>query len=208
MTPEGTLTPYEEVFIEVPEEFSGVVMQKLGTRRGELQDMTTENGIVYMEFIISTRGLFGYRSEFVTDTRGLGIINTSFYKYDKNNGYSHEREQGSLVVHESGVTNLYGLTNVQERGILFVNPGQVIGQNARIDDMRVNVCKTKQLTNTRSKGEGVSEHFKTPHIMGLEDALEYIADDELVEVTPKSIRIRKRILDEVEERRKRAQGIQ
>lgn len=214
VTTEGTLTPYEEVFIEVPEEFSGIVMQKLGTRRGELQDMTTENGIVYMEFIISTRGLFGYRSEFVTDTRGLGIINTSFYKYDTNNGYSHEREQGSLVAHESGMTNLYGLTNIQDRGTLFIGPGvpvykgQVMGQNARNDDMRVNVCKTKQLTNTRSKGEGVSEHFKTPHIMGLEDALEYIADDELVEVTPKSIRIRKRILDEVEERRKRAQGIQ
>ncbi len=214
VTPEGILTPYEEVFIEVPEEFSGIVMQKLGARRGELKDMTTENGIVYMEFVISTRGLFGYRSEFVTGTRGLGIINTSFYKYDVNNGYSHEREQGSLVAHESGVTNLYGLTNVQERGTLFVGPGapvykgQVVGQNARNDDMRVNVCKTKQLTNTRSKGEGVSEHFKTPRVMGLEDALEYIADDELVEVTPKSIRIRKRILDEVEERRKRAQGIQ
>lgn len=213
-TDEGVLTPYEELFIEVPGEFSGIVMQKLGSRRAELQDMQVENGIVYMEFIISTRGLFGYRSEFVTDTRGLGIMNTSFYKYDQNNGYTHEREQGSLVAHEGGITNLYGLTNVQERGILFVGPsvpvykGQVIGKNARVEDMRVNVCKTKQLTNTRSKGEGVSEHFNTPHVMGLEDALEYISDDELVEVTPKSIRIRKRILDEVEERRKRAQGIQ
>lgn len=214
VTPEGVLTPYERLFIEVPEEFSGIVMQKLGTRRAELQDMQTVDGIVYMEFIIATRGLFGYRSEFVTDTRGLGILNTSFYQYAKSNGYTHEREQGSLIVHESGMSNLYGLTNVQDRGLLFIGPGlpvykgQVIGQNARQDDMWVNVCKTKQLTNNRSKGEGVTEYFKTPHVMGLEDALEYIGDDELVEVTPQNIRIRKKILDEAEARRKRAQGIQ
>src|SRR5581483_8854504 len=154
------LVPYERVFIETPDEFSGTVMQKLGGRRGELQDMKSENGITYMEFIISTRGLFGYRSEFVTDTRGLGIINTSFEKYDKDNGYFHEREQGSLTVHETGVTSLYGLINAQDRGQLFVGPavhvykGQVIGQNSRSDDMAVNVCKEKQLSNMRSKGEG------------------------------------------------------
>lgn len=203
-----TLTPYERVFIEVPEEFSGVVMQKLGERRGELQDMKVENGIVYMEFIISTRGFFGYRSEFMTDTRGLGILNTNFYKYDKDNGFTNEKKQGSLVVHETGTTNMYGLTNTQDRGILFVGPGidvykgQVIGQNARDNDLPVNVCKTKQLTNNRSKGEGVSEYFKTPKVMSLEDAIEYIADDELVEVTPKNIRIRKKILDEAEERKR------
>jgi GTP-binding protein len=207
------LTPYERVFIEVPEEFSGIVMQKMGARRGEMIDMRSDQ-LVSMEFIISSRGLFGYRSEFVTDTRGLGIINTLFEKYDEDNGYTHEREQGSLIVHESGTTNLYGLTNVQDRGVLFVGPGvpvykgQVIGQNARVEDMRVNVCKAKQLSNMRSKGEGVSEYFKTPRVMGLEDSLEYIADDELVEVTPKSIRIRKKILDEVEARRMRSQGIQ
>ena len=206
------LTPYERVFIEVPEEFSGIVMQKIGARRGELQDMKNEeNSIVYMEFIISTKALFGYRSEFVTDTRGLGIINTIFYQYAPDNGYFHEREQGSLVVHESGVTNLYGLTNAQDRGTLFLGPGakvykgQVIGQNLRNDDLVINVCKTKQLTNMRSKGEGVSVYFKSPKIMGLEDALEFIADDELVEVTPKNIRIRKIILDKVEERRKLSQ---
>ncbi|QQG40640.1 MAG: translational GTPase TypA [Candidatus Levyibacteriota bacterium] len=207
------LTPYERIFIEIPDEFSGIVMQKLGARRGELQDMKSENGTTYMEFIISTRGLFGYRSEFVTDTRGLGIINTSFYKYDKDNGYSHERERGSLVVHENGITNLYGLTNAQDRGILFVGPGidvykgQVVGENARSEDMTINVCKEKQLSNMRSKGEGGMEHFNTPKQMGLEDALEFIADDELVEVTPKNIRIRKAILDEVEARRKRSQGL-
>jgi GTP-binding protein len=206
------LTPYERVFIEVPEDNSGIVMQKLGARRGELQDMNTENGTAYLEFIISTRGLFGYRSEFVTDTRGLGIINTNFYHFAEDNGYSHEREQGSLVAFESGVTNMYGLTNMQDRGILFIGPnvsvykGQVIGQNSRNDDLEINVCKTKQLTNMRSQGEGVSEHFKTPKIMGLEDALEFIADNELVEVTPQNIRIRKVVLDKVEERRKRSQG--
>lgn len=204
-----TLIPYERVFIEVPDELSGTVIQKMGTRRGKLKDMSTENGITYLEFIISTKGLFGYRSEFITDTKGLGIINTSFYEFALDNGYNHEREQGSLVAHESGVTNLYSLTNIQDRGQLFVGPavvvykGQVIGQNSRIDDISVNACKTKQLTNHRSKGDGVSEYFKTPKIMDLEDAIEYIADDELVEITPQSIRIRKTILDEIEARRKR-----
>ncbi len=207
-----TLTPFERVFIEVPEEFSGSVMQKLGTRRGELQDMKADNGIVSMEFIISTRGLFGYRSEFMTDTKGLGILNAMFHEYAPDNGYNHAREQGSLISFESGMTNLYGLTNIQDRGQLFIGPGvsvykgQVIGVNSRAEDMRVNVCKAKQLSNMRSKGEGVMEHFNSPRIMGLEDALEFIADDELVEVTPLNIRIRKIILDEVEERRKRAQG--
>jgi len=207
------LTPYERVFIEVPEEFSGSVMQKLGTRRGDLQDMKSDNGIVSMEFIISTRGLFGYRSEFMTDTKGLGILNAIFHGYDADNGYNHAREQGSLISFESGVTNLYGLTGVQDRGQLFIGPGvpvykgQVIGMNSRVDDMRVNVCKTKQLSNMRSKGEGVMEHFNAPKIMGLEDALEFISDDELVEVTPLNIRIRKKFLDEVEARRMRAQGL-
>lgn len=207
------LTPYERVFIEVPEEFSGIVMQKLGERRAELADMKIDQGITYLEFVISTKGLFGYRSDFMTGTKGLGIINTTFEKYDKDNGFQNEKDQGSLVAHESGHTTLYGLTNTQDRGILFVGPaievykGQVIGQNARSEDIRVNVCKTKQLTNNRSKGEGVAEYFKTPKQMDLEDALEYIADDELVEVTPKNIRIRKIILDEVEERRKRSQGM-
>jgi GTP-binding protein len=207
------LIPYERVFIEVPDEFSGIVMQKMGTRRAELNDMSSENGITYLEFVISTKGLFGYRSEFITDTRGLGIINTSFFEFSEDNGYTHEREQGSLVVHESGISNLYSLTNLQDRGQLFIGPatevykGQVIGSNSRNDDIRINVCKTKQLTNHRSKGEGVSVYFKTPKSMNLEDAIEYIADDELVEITPKNIRIRKLILDELEERRNRAQGI-
>lgn len=207
------LTPYEKVFIEVPEEHSGIVIQKMGERRAEMQNMKNENGIVNFEFIIATKSLFGYRSEFTTDTKGLGIINTIFLKYDKDNQYNNERKQGSLVAFASGTTTLYGLVNTQDRGTLFMGPGveiymgQVIGQNARAEDIRVNVCREKHLTNNRSKGEGVSVYFRTPRIMDLEDALEYIADDELVEVTPKNIRIRKIILDETEERRKRSQNI-
>jgi len=208
-----SLTPYEKVYIEVPEEYSGSVIQKMGTRRGDMKDMKTENGICFMEFIVTTKNLFGYRSEFVTDTKGLGIMNTLFFEYGQDNGFSIQRDQGSLVSHESGVTTGYSLTSIQDRGILFIGPetqvykGQVIGKNSRNDDIRVNACKTKQLTNHRSKGDGVSVYFKTPKTMDLEDALEYIADDELVEVTPLNIRIRKTILDEIEERRKKSLGL-
>ncbi len=202
------MTPYEQVFIEAPEAYSGAVIQKLGSRHGEMREMRTENGIVFLEFVIPTRGLFGYRTEFLTDTRGLGIINTIFYQYLPDPGNWREREQGSLVAHETGTSNLYGLLNVQDRGVLFIGPavevykGQVVGQNARSEDIRVNVCKEKQLSNMRSKGDGVSEHFNAPKVMGLEDALEYIGDDELVEITPKNVRIRKVILDENEAKRK------
>jgi len=208
-----TVTPYEKVYIEVPEEYSGVVIQKMGERRADMKDMRSENRIVFMEFIISTKNLFGYRSEFLTDTKGMGIINTLFFEYAPDSNYSVQRDQGSLVSFENGVTTTYSLTSAQDRGTLFIGPetqvykGQIIGQNSRNEDIRVNVCKTKQLTNHRSKGEGVSVYFKTPRTLDLEDALEYIADDELVEVTPKSVRIRKVILDELEERRKRAHGI-
>ena len=199
---------YERVFAEVPEEFSGVVMQKLGNRHGALQNMQVENGVCFMEFVIATRELFGYRSEFVTDTRGLGIMNVVFEEYKIDEGVIKERSQGSLVAHETGSTTLYGLTNVQDRGLLFVGPavqvykGQVVGQGARPGDLRVNVCRIKQQSNMRSKGEGTAEHFNTPKTMDLEDALEYIDSDELVEVTPKNIRIRKLILDERDERRR------
>lgn len=192
-----TLTPFERVQIEVPKEHSGTVIQKLGLRHAQLQDMSNENGIVFMEFIISTKELFGYRHEFVTDTHGLGIMNTAFFEYRKSTGIMHARERGSLVAHETGVSKLYGLISAQGRGDIFINPailiygGQVIGQNARSGDIRVNICKEKQQTNHRSSGEGVAEHFNTPRIMGLEDALEYINDTELVEVTPQNVRIRK-----------------
>ncbi len=191
------MTPFERVFIEVPDEFSGVVMQKLGTRHANLQDMNSENGITLMEFVISTKEFFGYRSEFIADTRGLGLLNSSFYQFQPDTGVTPTRDRGSLVVHESGSTKLYSLANAQERGELFIGPavevykGQVIGQNARGGDMSINVVKEKQQTNMRSKGEGVTDHFNAPKVMTLEEAIEYIDDTELVEVTPKGIRIRK-----------------
>jgi len=205
-----TLTPYEKVAIEVTEEYSGVVMQKMGLRHGELLDMTTEGSVVFLEFIIATKELFGFRSQFLTDTRGSGIMSASFLEYKQSlpskdgrpdSGGKFEREHGSLVVHEAGSTKLYALVGAQDRGTLFIGPGkevykgQVIGQNSRADDISVNVCKEKQQTNHRSSGEGVSEHFNAPHEMSLENALEYIDDTELVEVTPKNIRIRKTALN-------------
>ncbi len=192
-----TLAPYERLFIETPEEFSGTVIQKLGLRHGQLINMKNEGGIVDLEYIIPTRELFGFRSQFITDTKGLGIINTIFEEFRPDTGASFSRDSGSLVVHETGTTKLFGLVGVQSRGTLFIGPGtavykgQVIGSSARSGDMSVNVCKEKQQTNHRSSGEGVSEHFNSPKLMDLEDSLEYIDDTELVEVTPKNIRIRK-----------------
>jgi GTP-binding protein len=191
------MAPFERLFIEAPEEFSGTVIQKLGARHAQLVNMKNEGGIVDIEYIIPTRELFGFRSQFISDTKGLGIINTIFDSYKPDNGVRFERDFGSLVCHETGVTKLYGLVNIQDRGTLFIGTGvtvyrgQVVGQNARTGDMSVNICREKQLTNIRSKGEGVSEHFNVPNEMDLEDALEYIDDTELVEVTPKNIRIRK-----------------
>lgn len=190
-------TPYERVTIEVPEALSGSVMQKMGLRHAQLQDMTVEKGITYLEFIVSTKELFGFKSEFITDTHGTGIINSSFLEYCPDTGKNFVRDRGSLVAHETGTTKLYGLVAGQGRGELFVGPGvavyagQVIGQNSRVEDIRINVCKEKQQTNHRSSGEGVAEHFNAPRTVTLEEALEYIDDSELVEVTPQNIRIRK-----------------
>lgn len=207
-----TCVPFERLFIEVPEEYSGTVIQKIGERHGEMVDMKHENGTVHLVFIITTEELFGFRNQFLSDTKGLGIMNTIFEGFLPDKGNHLIRSRGSLVAFEGGETRLYGLTNVQDRGILFVGPGefvykgQVVGQNARSDDMRVNVCKEKKLSNQRSVGEGVSVHFNQPRRYSLDEALEYIDDSELVEVTPKSVRIRKVILDELEERRKISQG--
>ncbi|OGY91635.1 MAG: GTP-binding protein TypA [Candidatus Komeilibacteria bacterium RIFCSPLOWO2_02_FULL_48_11] len=201
-----TLVPYEWLEVEAPEAHSGVVIEKLGKRNGIMQDMKTENGIVFMEFVIPTRGLFGYRSEFLTDTRGLGIMHSIFYQYQPDATNWREREQGSLVATEAGKTNLYGLTNLQNRGTLFLGPGvevykgQVVGQNSRPGDLTVNACKAKELSNMRSKGDGGREHFDVPRVMDLEAALEYIGDDELVEVTPANVRIRKQVLNAEEAR--------
>lgn len=203
-----TLAPYDQVFIEVPEEHVGVVMQKLGSQNGQLSDMSTEKGISYLTFVIPTQGLFGYRSQFLTDTRGRGILHSTFLHYAPDPSTWRERDRGSLVAHETGKTTLYGLLNAQERGTLFYEPGasiyrgQVVGQNARSGDIAVNVCKEKKLSNVRAKNEGVEAHLEPPRPLSLEEALEYIADDELVEVTPQHVRVRKVILDPAAHRRK------
>ncbi|MBL7159071.1 translational GTPase TypA [Candidatus Microgenomates bacterium] len=195
------MIPYDEVFIEVPEKDSGVVIQKLNSRFAEMRKMQTTNAIVHLEFIIPTQGLFGYRTKFMTDTHGLGIMNTVFYKYMPQKGIWKERGHGSLVAYKTGITRTYGLTNVQDRGELFIGSntqvykGQVVGQNSRPGDMCVNVCKEKQLSNMRSKGEGVTRHLNTPKTMDLDAALEYIDKTEFVDVTPKAVRLRKIILD-------------
>ena len=199
------MTPYEKIFIEVPEKYQGVIMEKMGGRKGELKEMRFNNGTAFMEFIVPTRGLFGYRNEFLTDTKGLGIMNTVFFQYMPEPGNWKERDHGSLVSTDNGPTNLYGLVNLQDRGTLFLGPaievyeGQVVGQCARSKDLRINVCKEKALSNCRSVGDASLDYFKVPKTMELEDALEYIGDDELVEVTPKNVRIRKVHLKEVDQ---------
>jgi len=207
-----TLVPWERLSVEVPEQYYGTVMQEMGKRHGEVVSMNVVNGTVHLEFNVPTRGLFGYRPEFLTDTRGMGIMNAVFDGHRPDPVEWREREQGSLVAHETGVTALYGLVHVQDRGALFIGPGvrvykgQVVGRNSRGEDIIVNVCREKKQTNMRSKGDGVMDHFDTPREMGLEAALEYIGDDELVEVTPKAVRIRKRVLDENVARRKAKLG--
>jgi GTP-binding protein len=210
-----TMTPYEKIFIEVPQIYQGVIMQKMGERKGELKEMRMNGEIILLEFIIPTRGLFGYKNEFLTDTKGLGIINTVFFQYMEDPGNWKDKDHGSLISTDTGPTNMYGLRNVQDRGTMFFSPGvevyqgQVVGQNSRPNDIWVNVCKEKALSNMRSKGEGNKEHFNVPKTMDLEDALEYIGDDEFVEVTPKNIRIRKMHLTEVDAKRaeRAAEGI-
>jgi GTP-binding protein len=199
--------PFEQVEIEVPEAMSGVVIEKMGKRKGEMKDLRTENGTAYLEFTIPTRGLIGYRNEFMIDTRGQGIMNTLLLGYRPYAGELASLPHGSLISFETGESNSYGLQAAQERGQLFLGPGvkvyegMVIGQNAKAEDLMVNICKEKKLSNMRSKGDGVATGLDTPRHMTLEEALEYIGDDELVEVTPKSIRIRKTFLKEFERKR-------
>ncbi len=202
--------PMERAFFYVPEEFSGTVIQKLSERKGELLGMSTANGgYTRLEFLIPARGLIGYRGEFLTDTKGNGILNTSFEGYNPYKGDIQYRKTGSLIAFESGEAITYGLFNAQERGTLFISPGEkvyagmVIGQNGKTEDVEVNVCKKKQLTNTRSSSADEALRLVPPRVLSLEQALEFIDTDELLEVTPKSLRIRKKILDPL--MRKRAQ---
>lgn len=196
------LEPMERAVIDVPDEFTGAVIEKLSSRKGELQNMTpTTGGYTRIEFLIPSRGLIGYRGEFLTDTKGNGIINTIFEEYGPYKGEISYRKQGSLIAFETGESITYGLYNAQERGTLFIGAGEkvyagmIIGQNAKQDDMEVNVCKKKQLTNTRSSGSDDALRLTPPTILSLEQALDYIETDELLEITPEHLRLRKKILD-------------
>ena len=196
------LEPMELAYIDVPEEFSGSVIQKLSQRKGELLGMSPLNGgCTRLQFNIPSRGLIGYRGEFMTDTKGNGIINTSFECYDDYKGDISYRKTGSLIAYESGTTLTYGLFNAQDRGTLFVGAGEqvyagmIIGENPRTEDIEVNVCKAKHLTNTRSSGADDALRLTPPKVLSLEQALDYIDTDELLEVTPEHLRIRKKILD-------------
>ena len=199
--------PFDELTIDVPAESSGAVMEKMGVRKGELQSMEPVGSRMKMVFIIPERGLFGYKSEFLTDTKGEGIMNTLFHGYAPYKGEIPRRNNGSLIAFETGETITYGLYNAQERGTLFlgagepVYAGQVVGMSPKNEDIAVNVCKRKQLTNTRASGSDDALRLIPPRRFSLEESLEFLGDDELLEVTPKSIRIRKRILDHAQRMR-------
>lgn len=193
--------PIEKLVIDVPDTAVGAVMEKMGLRKAEMTQMTPIGSRMRIEFLIPSRGLFGYRSEFLTDTKGEGILNTVFYEYQEYKGDITKRFTGSLVAFETGTAVSYGLFNAQERGTLFIGAatpvyeGMVVGYSPKQEDINVNVCKTKHLTNTRASGSDDALKLIPPRILSLEEALEFLADDELLEVTPESLRIRKRILN-------------
>ena len=196
------LEPMEQAVIDVPDEFSGIVIEKLSFRKGELQGMSRSNGgYTRLEFLIPSRGLIGYRGEFMTDTKGNGILNTIFDSYGPYKGDIAYRQTGSLIAFEAGETITFGLFNAQERGTLFLGPGEqvyqgmVVGENPKGGDIELNVCKRKQMTNTRASGSDEALKLVPHKVLSLEQALDFIENDELVEVTPKNIRIRKKILD-------------
>ena len=193
--------PIERLVIDVPEESTGVVMEKMGYRKGELQQMTPQGSRVKLEFLIPARGLFGYKNEFLTDTKGEGIMASVFEGYEPMKGEIPRRTTGSLIAFETGTAVAYGLFNAQERGQLFipagteVYEGMIVGQSPKAEDLVVNVCKRKQLTNTRASGSDDALRLVPHKEMSLEQCIEFITEDELIEVTPKSLRLRKRILD-------------
>lgn len=203
-----SLEPLEEVFVDVDEEFSGIVVEKLTLRKAEMQDMRPSGGgKIRITFIIPSRGLIGYQSEFLTDTRGTGIMNRLFHSYGQYRGKIEGRRNGVLISMENGVTTAYALWNLEDRGILFVNPqekvysGMIIGQHSRDNDLEVNPIRGKQLTNIRTTSKDEAIKLTPPRVMTLEQAISYIEDDELVEITPKNIRLRKRFLDSNERKR-------
>lgn len=202
--------PVERLVIDVPENCVGSIMEKLGVRKGELQQMTPVGSRMRLEFLIPARGLFGYKSEFLTDTKGEGIMSSVFYGYQPYKGDIPRRNSGSLIAFETGTAITYGLYNAQERGDLFITAGtpvyegMVVGASPKAEDLVVNVCKKKHLTNTRASGSDDALRLIPPRILSLEDSLEFLADDELLEVTPKSIRIRKRTLSNTQRAKERA----
>lgn len=203
------MEPVELVSVEIPEAYSGIIIEMLGKRLGIMKDMRVDKGNVYMDFLIPTRAIIGIRGEFLTTTRGTGIMNSIFMGYEEYKGDLMEDPHGSIVSTETGVTNNYGLVAAQGRGKLFLSSGvpvyegMVIGQNAKARDEQVNVCKTKELTNFRAKNEGLQDQLEVPVNMTLEDSLNYIGEDELVEITPKNIRIRKALLTDNERKKAR-----
>jgi len=201
--------PIDRLFLDVPEDCVGTVMNKMGVRKGDLQNMTPHGNRMKMEFLIPSRGIFGFKSEFLTDTRGEGIINSIFHSYEPYKGEINRRDFGALIAHEEGKAIVYGLFNAQERGELFIGAGvpvyggMVVGINPKGDDIVVNVCKTKHLSNCRASGSDDALRLTPPRVMSLEDCIEFLGDDEYMEVTPKSIRIRKIILDATQRLRQR-----
>ena len=204
------LEPIERLVIDVPEDCVGSVMEKMGTRKGELVEMHPQGSRMRIEFLVPARGLFGYKSEFLTDTKGEGIMSHVFEDYEYYKGDIDRRSTGSLVSFETGEAVTYGLFNAQERGQLFipagtpVYEGMVVGASPKTDDLVVNVCKRKHLTNTRASGSDDALRLVPPRVLSLEDCLEFLADDELLEVTPQSLRIRKRILSNTQRAKNRA----
>ena len=196
------LEPYEEVHVETSNETVGVVVEMLGSRRGQMIDMQESGqGTTRMVYIVPTRGLLGFRYQFLTSTRGAGVMHTIFHGYDEMAGSMSTRQSGSLVAWEAGTTTAYALKSAEERGVLFYGPGvdvyggMVVGENARSGDITVNVCKKKHLTNVRASRGDMEIRLTPPRQMSIDEAIEYLADDELLEVTPEAYRIRKRILN-------------
>lgn len=205
--------PIEELVVDVPQDYMGSVMEKMGMRKAELQHMEPQGNRMRVEFLIPSRGLFGYRSEFMTDTKGEGILNSIFHGYEPLKGDIPSRSYGSLIAFEDGEAVTYGLFNAQDRGTLFIEPGtkvyagMIVGTSPKGDDIVVNVCKKKHVTNMRSSASDEALRLIPPRKMSLEESLEYMADDELLEVTPKSLRLRKRILDHAARMRANAKKI-
>ena len=202
--------PVERLIVDVPEDGTGAVFQSMGERKGELVHMSAVGSRMRLEFLIPARGLFGYKSEFLTQTKGEGVMNSIFFEYQPYKGDINRRDTGSLVAFESGEAVTYGLFNAQDRGVLFIEPGtqvyegMVVGVSPKPDDINVNVCKKKHMTNTRAAGSDDAMRLNSPKKMSLEECLEFLGDDELLEVTPQSLRIRKRILDSEQRAKARA----